>query len=165
MCSSDLTIALAFPRADVPHPLDAVGVIFPRSDKRRILAATFTSSKWAGRAPGDMALLRAFVGGFRGEGVLAEPDDALIELARQELGAIVGVTGKPVLGRVFRFERSNAQPVVGHLERLGAIRAAASKVPGLHVTGAAYDGVGIPDCVRQGTETAGAILTAASRAS
>jgi oxygen-dependent protoporphyrinogen oxidase len=157
---STATVLLAYRRPDVPHPLDAVGVIVPRSEGRRALALTFASSKWAGRAPEDAALLRVFLGGHHDPGVLAESDDGLVSLAREELSAVLGVRARPLLSRVFRFDRASAQPVVGHADRLRALRERAARYPGLHFAGAAFEGVGIPDCIRQAAEVARAIAGA-----
>jgi oxygen-dependent protoporphyrinogen oxidase len=151
------TIVLGYARADIPHKLDALGLLLPKSEGRRVLAATFISSKWAGRAPDGMALLRVFVGGHRDEGALAESDESLIALARRELSDLLGVRAAPVLARVYRYERSNAQPTLGHAERVRLLRQGASRHPGLYFAGAAFDGVGIPDCVRQANEVAAAL--------
>jgi oxygen-dependent protoporphyrinogen oxidase len=155
---SSATVVVAYRRADVPHALDATGLVVPKSEKRRVLAATFISSKWAGRAPSDAVLLRVFVGGHRDPGALALSDDALITLAREELGAFVGVRVKPMLARVFRYERANAQPSIGHLGRVKRARALAETHPGLQFAGAAFDGVGIPDCVRQANDAAANVV-------
>lgn len=157
---STATVSVAFPRADVPHPLDASGLILPKGEKHDVLATTFVSSKWVGRAPDDIALLRVFVGGYRDPGALERSDDELVGLARREIEALLGVRGRPVLSRVFRYERGNAQPSIGHPERLARLRALAGKHPGLHLAGAAYDGVGIPDCIRQADEAAKRIASA-----
>jgi oxygen-dependent protoporphyrinogen oxidase len=154
---STATVTVGFPRADVPHPLDASGLIVPKGEKREVLAATFVSSKWVGRAPEDVALLRVFVGGYRDPGALAQTDEELVMLARRELEVLVGVRARPVISRVFRYERGNAQPTIGHPERLVRLRALAAQHPGLHLAGAAFDGVGIPDCIRQADEAAARI--------
>jgi len=83
-------------------------------------------------------------------------------MAVGELSALVGIRARPVLTRVFRWERANAQPSVGHLARIGQARARARRLGGLHLAGAAFDGVGIPDCVRQATEAAGRIVEASA---
>ncbi|MEP7126512.1 MAG: protoporphyrinogen oxidase [Byssovorax sp.] len=155
---SSATVVVAYRRADVPHALDATGLVVPKREKRRVLAATFISSKWAGRAPSDAVLLRVFVGGHRDPGALALGDDALIALAREELAGLVGVRVKPMLARVFRYERGNAQPSIGHLDRVARARALAAAHPGLQLAGAAFDGVGIPDCVRQANDAAARIV-------
>ncbi len=157
---STATVVLAYPRVDVPHPLDAVGVVLKKEQARRALAATFISSKWTGRSPDDMALLRVFLGGHRDQSIIDKPDAELVALARAELEALVGVRARPMLSRVFRYEKGSPQPLVGHGERVMKMRQLASKHPGLHLAGAAFDGVGIPDCVRQANEVADRILAA-----
>jgi len=156
---STATIVFAFSRSSVPHPLDAVGVVIPKDEGRRILAATFISSKWVARAPDDAVLMRVFVGGFRDPGALERNDAELLSLGRKELTALIGVRAEPLLGKVFRYENANAQPVLGHAERVQQIRERAREHhPGLRFAGAAFDGVGIPDCVRQANEAARGIL-------
>jgi oxygen-dependent protoporphyrinogen oxidase len=157
---STATVAVAFPRADVPHALDASGLILPKGEKREVLATTFVSSKWVGRAPEDVALLRVFVGGYRDPGALQQSDDELVAMARRELAALVGVRARPLLARVFRYDRGNAQPSIGHPERLAKMRSLARQHPGLHLAGAAFDGVGIPDCIRQAEEVVARIVAA-----
>jgi oxygen-dependent protoporphyrinogen oxidase len=155
------TIALAFARADVPHPLDAVGVILPRSAGRKILATTFISSKWSGRAPSDAALLRVFVGGHRDPTALDKSDDELVAIARSELASMLSIQQKPLFARVFRYARSNPQPTIGHAARLRRLADVSRREPGLHFAGAAFDGVGIPDCVRQANEVAERVIASA----
>jgi oxygen-dependent protoporphyrinogen oxidase len=154
---STATVILGYRRADVPHPLDAVGLIIPKAEGRRALAATFVSSKWDHRAPPDVALLRVFIGGHRDPRAIEQSDAALIDLAKDELCALIGVRADPLLARVFRYERGSAQPIVGHADRIRRVRERAALHPGLHLAGAAFDGVGIPDCVRQANEVAARI--------
>jgi oxygen-dependent protoporphyrinogen oxidase len=151
---STATITLGYARADVRHPLDASGLIIPKGEHRRALAATFVSSKWAGRAPADMVLLRVFAGGHRDPDALSRSDGELIAIAKDELDALLGIRARPLVERVFRWERANAQPSVGHPARLAKVRAAAERHPGLYLSGAAFEGVGIPDCVRQANAVA-----------
>jgi oxygen-dependent protoporphyrinogen oxidase len=154
---STATVILAFPRSAVPHALDASGLIIPKVERRRILAVTFVSSKWEGRAPSGTALLRVFVGGHRDPRAIEQDDAALVDLARAELRDILGVKGDPTLTRVYRYPRGSAQPILGHLARVAKVRSRAALYPGLYLAGGAFDGVGIPDCVRQATEVAGRI--------
>jgi oxygen-dependent protoporphyrinogen oxidase len=158
---STATISLAYARGDVPHALDASGLIIPKGEKRRALAATFVSSKWASRAPDGVALLRIFAGGHRDPEALAQTDAELVAMARAEVAALIGVRATPILERVFRWERANAQPSIGHPARLADIRAAARRHPGLQLCGAAFEGVGIPDCVRQANAAAREITESA----
>lgn len=161
---STATIFFALPRAAVAHSLEGAGFIVPRQ-QARILAATWVSSKWAHRAPEGQVLLRAFVGGsLDPERVTASSDDELVALARAELERLMGPLGEPAWTRVFRYVNSNPQPVVGHCERLRRIERHLERIPGLYVAGAAYDGVGIPDCIRQGRAAAERALSARSAA-
>jgi oxygen-dependent protoporphyrinogen oxidase len=152
--ASAATVALGFPREAVGHPLTGSGFVVPRVEGTRLLAASWLSSKWAGRAPDDKVLLRAFVGGARDPRVLERSDAELIALSLAALRPLLAITGTPLLTRVYRFENANAQHEVGHLARLAAIERALARHPGLFVTGSGFRGVGIPDCVADGRATA-----------
>jgi protoporphyrinogen/coproporphyrinogen III oxidase len=159
---STATVFLGYRRADVAHPLDGVGFVVPRASGRPILAGTWVSSKWDGRAPGGQVLLRTFFGGEPGKpggGVLAESDEGLVTIARAQLRELMGLDAEPTMTRVFRFARGSAQMKVGHMAMLRGVRETLARVaPGLLVAGGGYDGVGIPDCVRQGTEAGRAMV-------
>ena len=155
---STATGFLAWPRAAIPHALDASGFLVPSREDLAINASTWVTSKWPGRAPADMVLMRVFFGGARQPAQPDLDDAALIAIARRELQRTVGVTAEPTLARVFRYRRSNPQPTVGHRERRAAVHAACDAVGGLFVTGGGYDGVGIPDCAKQGEAVAKRIL-------
>lgn len=155
---STATVVFAFPRSAVPHRLDAVGVIIPKDERRRILAATFISSKWKHRAPDDTVLMRVFVGGHRDPSRLASTDEELVSVGREELERLLGIRAEPLFSRVFRYEQANAQPVVGHADHIRRIRTRAERHAGLFFAGAAFEGVGIPDCVRQANDAAALVL-------
>jgi oxygen-dependent protoporphyrinogen oxidase len=153
--SSTATVFLAFRAADVTHPLDGVGFVVPAALGRPILAGTWVSSKWDLRAPEGHVLVRAFFGGAQGEGVLARSDADLAALAREELGVLMGIDAEPLWHRVFRWERATPQMRVGHLAVMRRVRTRLDDAaPGFVVAGGGYDGVGIPDCIRQGQEAA-----------
>jgi oxygen-dependent protoporphyrinogen oxidase len=105
-------------------------------------------------------LIRSFVGGVGGEALMALDDAALIQLVHEELGEILHITRAPQLARVYRWERANPQYLVGHLAHVDAIEQMLTPYPGLFLTGSAYRGVGVPDCIHQGTQTAERILAA-----
>jgi oxygen-dependent protoporphyrinogen oxidase len=121
------------------------------------MAASWVSSKWAFRAPAGQVLLRAFVGGDRDPDAMARTDDDLVASAARELGAILGITGDPLFAWLQRWPRANAQHEVGHLDRMTAIENRLAALPGIFVTGSGFRGVGIPDCVADGRQTAEAI--------
>jgi len=153
--ASAATVALAFRRDAIAHPLNGSGFVVPRVENTGILAGSWLSSKWPHRAPDDdHALLRTFVGGARDPKALEQSDAELVALSLRALQPLVGLRGDPLFTRVFRFERGNAQHEVGHLQRLAAIDAALARHPGLFVTGSGFRGVGIPDCVADGRATA-----------
>jgi oxygen-dependent protoporphyrinogen oxidase len=151
---STATIFFALDKDTVAHSLEGFGFIVPPGEGA-LLAGTWVSSKWANRAPEGAALVRAFVGGARDpERVSASTDKELAALAKTELERLMGPLGRPRFVRVYRYRQASPQPAVGHVARVERIRARASLTPGLHVAGAAFDGVGIPDCVRQARDVA-----------
>jgi oxygen-dependent protoporphyrinogen oxidase len=157
---SSATVSLAYRRRDVSHPLDGFGFLVGKHEGRHIMAATWTSTKFACRAPADAALIRSFVGGAGREDLVMRDDAALIQLVRQELGALLGITASPLLARVYRWERGNPQYAVGHLERVDAMEQLLASHPGLFLTSSAYRGVGVPDCIHQGGLTAERVMAA-----
>jgi oxygen-dependent protoporphyrinogen oxidase len=152
--ASAATIALAFNRDAVSHPLNGSGFVVPKVENTGIMAGSWLSSKWPNRAPAGRVLLRAFVGGARDPAALEKSDSELVSAAMAALRPLLGIAGEPLLKRVYRWDRANAQHEVGHLALLARIETALSAVPGLHLTGSGYRGVGIPDCVADGRATA-----------
>lgn len=154
---------LAFRREDVPHPMDAAGALFLRSEGRDASALTFMSSKWAGRAPEGTALLRVFFGGYAHPEVRTMSSEDLLLAARRELRDVLRVEAPPLTSEVFRWSECRPQPVRGHLARLDEVRASLRALGNVWLCGGPYDGVGLPDCVRQANSVARDI-TAASPA-
>ena len=152
--ASTATIALAFPRSAVVHPLNGSGFVVPRVERTGILAASWLSSKWPHRAPEGRVLMRAFVGGARDPEAVGRSDRELVTLSMNALRPLLGISGEPLFTRVYRWERANAQHEVGHLDRLARIEEAIARHPGLFVTGSGFRGVGIPDCVADARATA-----------
>ena len=151
---STATVSLGFQRSELSCPLNGFGFIVPASEGRRINACSWSSTKFSHRAPDDCVLMRVFVGGALAEHLAEQDEAALIELARQELREIMGITATPVLAKAYRWHRSNPQYEVGHRELLAEIDNAADSHPGLYLAGAAYRGSGIPDCIQSGLNTA-----------
>jgi oxygen-dependent protoporphyrinogen oxidase len=151
--SSAATVSLGYRRGDVPHALDGFGFVVPRTEGKALLAGTFSSVKYPGRAPSGHVLIRGFLGGMLNAAMLSEDDDTLIARARTELRAALGIAAEPVLTRLHRWPASMPQYQVGHLARVETIERAVRALPGLELAGGAYRGVGIADCVHSG-ETA-----------
>ena len=152
--ASTATVALGFRREHVAHPLAGTGFVVPRIERRGLLAATWISSKWPGRAPEGHVLLRGFLGGGRDPHRLDDSDQMLIDTTRHELGALLGISGEPLFVRVYRFTKQSPQYEVGHLERVAQIEQRLAAIPGVFVTGSGFRAIGIPDCVADARATA-----------
>jgi oxygen-dependent protoporphyrinogen oxidase len=158
---STATVSLGYRRADVAdqHNFNGFGFVIPKSENRKILACTWSSTKFDDRAPNDDVLLRAFVGGDGKEHLVKLPDDELTRLVQSEVADIMGVTAAPVVCKVFRWINGNPQYDVGHLDRVAEIEQKAGAIPGLYLTGSAFRGIGIPDCVKSAQSTVDQIFT------
>lgn len=156
--ASTATIGMAFPTSSVAETVDGFGFVVPRVEGRDLLAATWTSLKWPHRAPSGQVLIRCYVGGVGREAVLDLEDHALIARIRSELASLCGLTAEPHYLQVNRWIKAMPQYTIGHLDRLKQIEAALSRYGGVALTGAAYRGVGIPDCIRHGTLAAHCVM-------
>jgi oxygen-dependent protoporphyrinogen oxidase len=152
--ASSATVLLGFRSEDVAHPLDGYGLVVPQTEGLRTTACSFFSTKFPGRAPAGHVLLRAFLGGARDPGVLALSDGELVDLARHDLGPVLGLRAAPVMTRVFRWPGGTPQLEVGHLDRMAAVERQVAAVPGLFLTGSGIRGTGIPDGVADATRVA-----------
>ena len=156
--SSAVLVALAFApeqatRLRIPR---GFGFVVPsgQGEEHPLLACTFVDQKFPGRVPQGGVLLRAFFGGRSGEALLGETDDTLMELARRQLGRVLGPLPQALETVVCRWPQSLPQYTVGHLERMAELEEMRRAMPGLHLVGNAYYGVGLPDLIRQGRVTA-----------
>jgi oxygen-dependent protoporphyrinogen oxidase len=152
--ASTATVSLAFREKDFPRPLDSFGFVVPIVERRKIMACTFSSLKYPGRAPAGHVLLRAFVGGSLQPKLFEDDDTTMERNVREELASLLGVVTRPVFSRIWRHPSSMPQYHVGHQARIERIEAHLAKFPGLALAGSAYRGVGIADCVRTGEEAA-----------
>jgi oxygen-dependent protoporphyrinogen oxidase len=161
--ASSATVTLAHRRADIRHPLCGFGFVVPQIERRPIIACTFSSVKYPGRAPSGHVLLRVFMGGALNEGILGGGDETLIATARTELAELLGARGEPLFTRVARYVKAMPQYQVGHLARVEAIEEALRHHRGLVLAGGAYRGVGIADCIRSAEEGAVKVLESLSQ--
>lgn len=151
------TISLAFKCDNINHPLNGFGLVIPRSENRPINAITWTSTKFDHRAPEGYALMRVFFGGSRRPEMMQKSDEDLLVIVRSELKALMGIDTAPEFHRIYRWHEANPQYDKGHLKRVDAVEAALPA--GLYVTGSAYRGIGIPDCVYQAQQTAQRVVS------
>ena len=157
--ASTATVSLAYRRTDFSQPPDSFGFVVPAIEKRKIMACTFSSLKYPGRAPGDCVLLRAFVGGSLQPELFHDDDATMEKNVRDEIASLLGVTAQPIFSRVWRHPKSMPQYHVGHDARVKRIESALSRFPTLALAGSAYHGVGISDCVRTGEQAAECLIT------
>lgn len=160
--ASSVVINLAYRREDISHPLDGFGFVVPMMEKRNIIACSFSSVKFAGRAPQGSVLLRCFIGGAINPQAYELEDSELINAAHKEICNLLGIKAHPLFALVHRHPQSMPQYPVGHLEHIAQINAKVSKYRGLAFAGNAYNGVGIPDCIRSGEAAAEAIVAVSS---
>lgn len=153
--ASTATVALGYRREQIDHPLRGTGFVVPRAERCPLLAGTWVSSKWPGRAPEGHVLLRGFLGGGRDPHRLDRPDSELVDTVRDTLAGLLRISGAPLFDRLYRWTRQSPQYEVGHLGRVAAIERELASVPGLFVTGSGFRAIGIPDCIADGRAAAG----------
>ena len=168
--SSSITVNLVYDEAQLGQLPEGFGFLVPASERRCMLACTFVHRKFLGRTPPGKAVLRAFLGGTKNEALLTESDTALVATVRRELSQILGekvipLEAEPEVTQVSRWRRAMAQYAVGHEERKRRIAERVAALPGLKLAGNAYDGIGIPDCIRLGQQAARELLAASGAAS
>lgn len=157
--SSSITVNLVFDEAQLGRLPDGFGFLVPTIEGRAMLACTFVHRKFVGRTPTGKAVLRAFLGGAKNEALLDQTDEVLVTTVRRELSEILGlrVVGPHIPAeatQVSRWRRAMAQYAVGHQERMKRVKEHVATLPGLRLAGNAYDGIGIPDCIRTGRQAA-----------
>ncbi len=156
--SSSMTVAVGFDAADFAQLPSGFGFLVPKKERRRLVACTWVGTKFSYRVPEGKVVARCFLGGMDDAGVLSESDEAVSAAVTGELREIAGVTARPRFTRIARWPRSMAQYTVGHPARQAELEARQAQIPGLYLAGNAYQGIGIPDCIRMGRAAAEKIL-------
>ena len=157
--SSSMTVALGFRRSDCGPLPPGFGFLVPARERETMVACTFVGAKFPYRVPEEMVLMRCFAGGAGQEAILDLEDGEILKRIMGELRLLLGWTAVPAFTRISRWRRSMAQYTVGHELRLGFIQSRLKELPGLYLAGNAYDGIGIPDCIRTGRAAAVLALT------
>ena len=163
--SSSITVNLIYDQDQLGQLPEGFGFLVPASESRAMLACTFVHRKFLGRTPTGKVVLRAFLGGIKNEQLMTESDEALIAAVRRELTQILGEravprNAQPEHMQVSRWRRAMAQYAVGHQDRIERIQERVAELPGLKLAGNAYDGIGIPDCIRLGRQAARELIGA-----
>jgi oxygen-dependent protoporphyrinogen oxidase len=143
--TSSAAVALAYDEATLPP---GHGFLVPRSEGRKIMACTFVHKKFPHRAPEGMKLLRCFFSSSRMADLLTHNEDSLQQIARQELKEILGLNTEPSFARTFRWDRAMAQYETGHLDRVAKMETIIGAMPGFHIIGNSFHGIGVPDCIK-----------------
>jgi oxygen-dependent protoporphyrinogen oxidase len=156
--ASTATINFGYRRAAIRHPLNGFGFVVPFIEKRSLIACTFSSVKFSGRAPEGQVLLRAFAGGALQPEIFALDEDLMAQRVESDLRELLGISEDPRFIEIAKWERSMPQYEVGHLDRVSEIDKLVSELPGLSLAGNAYRGAGIPDCIRSGEAAAEYLL-------
>ncbi|MGV8082932.1 MAG: protoporphyrinogen oxidase [Coriobacteriia bacterium] len=158
--SSSATVSVAYRESEVGIDLNAFGVLCPMVEKRALMAATYSSTKWPGRAPSGYVLLRGFLGGPHNQAIMERSDSELTETVLSEFRSLLGVrpSAKPLFTRVFRWTGGMPQYTLGHLDRVAAIESRVGEIAGLGLAGGAYRGVGVPNCIESGERAAEKVL-------
>jgi oxygen-dependent protoporphyrinogen oxidase len=157
--ASSAIAVLALKRDEIRPEALCFGSIAPTIEKRNCLAVSLSSEKYAGRCPDDTVIMRAFMGGAVRPELLEHSDEHLLELAFAEVKSLFGVKTKPSYQRLVRWNRAMPQYHVGHVQRVASIRELMARYPGLALAGNAYDGVGIPQCIRSAKQAASMLGT------
>jgi protoporphyrinogen/coproporphyrinogen III oxidase len=156
--ASAAVVNLTYRESDFPSPPRTFGFVVPIAERRKIIAGSFSSLKYEGRAPAGWIIARTFMGGVLQSAMIGLGDDEMIAAAREEMRLLLGVSAAPSIAEVQRWPDAMPQYEVGHLDRVSEIERAAAKIPALVLACAAYRGVGIPDCIRGGEEAARATI-------
>ena len=151
------TVASAYRRCAIKHPLDGFGFLAPRVEQRRILGTLFSSSMFSGRAPQDAVLLTTYAGGQRAPDLVSLPDDELARLVHEELAALLGIREAPFFHSTNRWRHAIPQYTLGHLERIRRAERAEVDLPGLFLCASYRAGVSVGDCISSGTRVADAV--------
>ena len=168
--SSSITLNLVYDETKIGTLPEGFGFLIPAVEGRAMLACTFVHRKFLGRTPPGKAVFRAFLGGMNRESMLEESDEALIGVVRREMSEILGASVfsaavEPEHAQVSRWRRAMAQYAVGHKERIRRIGARVAELHGLRLVGNAYDGIGVPDCIRLGRQAARELVAAGAEMS
>lgn len=139
--------SFGFRRSQIQHPLNGFGVVIPIVEHRKILSATFSSTKYPGRAPADHVLIRIYIGGVCQPELLQQDDDELLAMALKELTKLLGIQGRPMLSHINRQQNAMPQYHVGHLSRVQRITKRVGDLKSLVLAGNSLLGVGVPQCI------------------
>ncbi len=156
--ASTAVVILAYRKKDIETELDGFGFVVPRTERSSIIACSFSSEKFPGRAPQSCTVLRIFVGGALDPETYKMEDPGIIDTVRKEIGSLLGIKSDPVFTIIKRYPGAMPQYHIGHRELVEGIQREIKKLDGLEIAGNAFGGVGIPDCINSGERAAERLL-------
>ena len=156
--ASSSIVILGYKKEEIKNNLAGFGFVVPAKENLNIIACSYSSEKFPGRAPRDTVLLRCFVGGALNKKFLKNNDNEIIDIIKEELRTILHIKCEPEFTHLKRYPNSMPQYNVGHSEILSNIEKLMSNHPSLQLAGNSYEGVGIPDCIRWGEVAAENII-------
>lgn len=152
--SSAILVTFVFDRHELRHPLNGFGFLVPEKERRIVAAATWISTKFPSRVPASLVALRAFMVGREARQFMSESEENLLEVVKTEFRRIMSIEASPLFSTIHKLPDSMPQYLVNHLDRVERIRGRVAQLKNMHLVGNAYDGVGIPDCVRLAKDAA-----------
>ncbi|MET8763339.1 protoporphyrinogen oxidase [Lentzea sp. NPDC004782] len=152
------SVVLAYPQQAVRRPLDGTGFLVPPAEGRLIVGCTWLPAKWSHLADPSVVLIRCSVGRHGDTRWTVFDDQELVARVHRELAPALELSAPPLHSHVQRWPHGLPQYTVGHSGRLGRIDTALRALPGIHLTGAAYRGVGVAACVADAERTASVLI-------
>jgi len=152
--SSSMTVGVIYDRKDVPQKFNSFGFLVPKSERRHLVACTFVDQKFNHRVPENRLLLRCFLGGAGNEAILSWDEGAIKQAVLDDIDSLLGLKAKPIAIEISRWPRSMAQYEVGHKKIIQELQDRLNAYPFLFLAGNGYLGIGIPDCIKSGKESA-----------
>ncbi|MEM7455476.1 MAG: protoporphyrinogen oxidase [Planctomycetota bacterium] len=155
-------VALGIDSSDMPEDFGGFGILFPACENREVIALSFSSNKFPGRAPEGKSLIRCFIGGALHHDLLKKSDSVLIKSALEHLSLATGFDGNSEFAHVYRWDYCMPQYHIGHTRLVEEIGRQMESYPTIQLAGNSYHGVGIPVCVQSGAQAAEKLVRAGS---
>lgn len=153
-------VCFGYQRDKIKHDLNGFGYLIPKAEKCNTLGTLWDSSIFPNRAPEGHVLLRSMMGGGTNPGAIDLSEDEVKARTMDDLKMIMGIAAEPDFIRIFRHRKAIPQYIVGHSQRLQELDEKMTKHPGLYLTGNAFGGVGLNDCVNSSNLVAEKVIEA-----
>jgi protoporphyrinogen/coproporphyrinogen III oxidase len=149
---------LGFNRIDVPHDLKGFGFLTARGEKTRALGVLWSSAIFPDQAPEGHVMMRVICGGAVDPEFAKLTSEERLESVKRDLRVTMGITAKPVFTEQVLWQKGIPQYLIGHSKKIEAVTRALEGVNDIYLTGSAFYGVGVNDCVREAKKTAAVVV-------